>query len=256
MNEQSAPRVLSEGDEIKHLLQKISKAKSSGEIGLCLEASKFATKLQLYHIGICRLDDVPIKESIFSVEIGATGLSAKTFPDEWKWAICKEGETLMHPFDLLTHEFEVADGSMFTGLRQMATLIGLKQVMIIPLQVQNTITIAIVNFPNGDFDQQAKRVLSEIYQLIFALFERFPMLTKWPDECQLSVREKEVLELTATGLTESLIALKLGISVHTVRNHIQSSKSKLDARSKLHAVAIAIRDREIAPDLPRPEVIA
>ena len=65
------------------------------------------------------------------------------------------------------------------------------------------------------------------------------------------MREKEILQLTAKGLTEAVISDKLDISSHTVRNHIQSCKYKLDARSKVHAVAIAISEREIALDDPK-----
>ena len=158
---------------------------------------------------------------------------------------------LMRPFDILSHEFITADTATFAPLRQIARAVGFKQVMLIPLQVMNTITITSVNFPNGDFDQQAKSVLSEIHQLVFAIFERFPALTKWPDEYRLTMREREVLELTAVGLIEAEISFKLGISSHTVRNHVQSCKQKLDARSKTHAVAIAMRQQEIALDDPK-----
>ena len=251
MNHRLDPLAASKGNEIRKLLHRIGNADSPADIGQCLEGSKFAREFPIFGTGICRLDDVPIKQPIFTREIGKTGLSATDFPDAWRWIICTEGEELMRPFDLLSHEFVTGDGSILAPLRQIATAVGFKQIMAIPLQIMNTFTITIVNFPNGDFDQQAKTVLSEIHQLVFAIFERFPALTKWPDEQRLTAREKEILELTASGLTEAEISLKLGISSHTVRNHIQSCKQKLDARSKAHAVAIAMHQREIAPDDPK-----
>ena len=248
MSDRADRFVVSGGNEIRKLLHKISNAASPADIGQCLEGSKFAREFPIYGTGIHRLDGVPIKRPIFTREIMKSGLFATDLPDEWRWTVCTEGEELMRPFDMLSHEFVTGDGSMLAPLRQIAKAVGFKQVMIIPLQIKNTITNTIVNFPNGDFDQQAKTVLSEIHQFVFAIFERFPALVKWPDECRLTTREKEILELTANGLTEAVISLKLGISSHTVRNHIQSCKQKLDARSKAHAVAIAIREQEIVPD--------
>jgi DNA-binding NarL/FixJ family response regulator len=63
----------------------------------------------------------------------------------------------------------------------------------------------------------------------------------------LTPREREILELIAEGLTNGGIAERLFISVNTVRNHVQSVLAKLDAHSKLEALAIAIRDGLIEP---------
>ena len=251
MRDRGARLVARGGNEIRGLLDKISNADSPADIGKCLEGSKFTKQFPIYGTGICRLDDVPIKQVIFAREIENTGLIATDFPDAWRWITCREAEMLMRPFDILSHEFITADTATFAPLRQIAPAAGFKQVMLIPLQVMNTITITTVNFPNGDFDQQAKSILSEIHQLVFAIFERFPWLSKYSDEHRLTMREKEILQLTAKGLTEAVISEKLDISSHTVRNHIQSCKYKLDARSKVHAVAIAICEREIALDDPK-----
>lgn len=61
----------------------------------------------------------------------------------------------------------------------------------------------------------------------------------------LSDRELEVLALLAEGLATKAIAEQLYLSVHTVRNHIQRILMKLDAHSKLEAVAIALRENVI-----------
>ncbi|MBM2847469.1 MAG: hypothetical protein HW418_411 [Anaerolineales bacterium] len=57
----------------------------------------------------------------------------------------------------------------------------------------------------------------------------------------LSPREGEVLRHVAAGLTNKAIALKLGISEHTVKFHLGSAMSKLGAASRAEAVATAIR---------------
>ena len=57
---------------------------------------------------------------------------------------------------------------------------------------------------------------------------------------RLSVREKEVLELLASGADNNEVATELGISPETVRNHTRNARRKLGARSRSHAIAIAI----------------
>jgi DNA-binding NarL/FixJ family response regulator len=57
----------------------------------------------------------------------------------------------------------------------------------------------------------------------------------------LSPREGEVLRHVAAGLTNKAIALRLGISEHTVKFHLGSAMGKLGAASRAEAVAVAIR---------------
>jgi two-component system nitrate/nitrite response regulator NarL len=57
----------------------------------------------------------------------------------------------------------------------------------------------------------------------------------------LSERQVEVLRLTAEGLDVPEIAARLGVSVVTVRNHLQGCIRKLGVHSKTHAVSAAIR---------------
>jgi DNA-binding NarL/FixJ family response regulator len=56
---------------------------------------------------------------------------------------------------------------------------------------------------------------------------------------QLTPREKEILKLMAQGLDNRAIAEKLFISFTTVRGHVQNILEKLEAHSKLEAVARA-----------------
>ncbi len=58
----------------------------------------------------------------------------------------------------------------------------------------------------------------------------------------LTPREKEVLALLAQGMSTAAISKELTITCTTVRNHIQSILSKLRARSRLEAVACAMRE--------------
>ena len=69
----------------------------------------------------------------------------------------------------------------------------------------------------------------------------------------LSPREREILDLLAHGLTGAQIAKRLFLSPETVRTHIRNAMEKLEAQTRVHAVALALRQREIepaAPDVP------
>ncbi len=57
----------------------------------------------------------------------------------------------------------------------------------------------------------------------------------------LSPREREVLALVASGMPNKAIARSLGISDHTVKFHVSSVLTKLDAGSRTEAVTIATR---------------
>ncbi|KAA0021723.1 response regulator [Antrihabitans cavernicola] len=68
----------------------------------------------------------------------------------------------------------------------------------------------------------------------------------------LSRREADILQLIGAGLTNNDIAGQLRISVNTVRNHVQHVLTKLDAHSKLEAVAIAARHGLLTSDRANP----
>ena len=58
---------------------------------------------------------------------------------------------------------------------------------------------------------------------------------------ELTPRELEVLELLAEGLPNKAIALRLGISDHTVKFHVNAVLGKLGAQSRTEAVVRATR---------------
>ena len=57
----------------------------------------------------------------------------------------------------------------------------------------------------------------------------------------LTVREREVLQLLAAGLSNKAIADQLHVSVHTVKFHVNAILDKLDVDSRTAAVATALR---------------
>lgn len=65
--------------------------------------------------------------------------------------------------------------------------------------------------------------------------------TERPGGSDLTDRERTVLQLLANGYGNREIADQLHLSVNTVRNYVQAILGKLDAHSKLEAVATALR---------------
>jgi DNA-binding NarL/FixJ family response regulator len=66
-----------------------------------------------------------------------------------------------------------------------------------------------------------------------------------PEEREMSTRitrrEGEVLELIAEGLVNREIGQRLFLSEETVKSHVKTVMEKLHARSRAHAVALALR---------------
>lgn len=69
----------------------------------------------------------------------------------------------------------------------------------------------------------------------------------------LSVREREVLMWAAEGKTASETASILRVSASAVNLYSQRAMSKLRARTKTQAVAIALQHSMLADVLPRME---
>jgi DNA-binding CsgD family transcriptional regulator len=63
----------------------------------------------------------------------------------------------------------------------------------------------------------------------------------------LTEREREVLTLLARGYTGEEIARELKVSAETVRAHVRNAVTKLHARTRLHAVVLALQRGEITP---------
>jgi DNA-binding NarL/FixJ family response regulator len=61
----------------------------------------------------------------------------------------------------------------------------------------------------------------------------------------LSPREREILGLLSQGLSGEQAAEKLVLSSETIRTHVRNAMSKLNASTRVHAVALALQRGEI-----------
>jgi two-component system NarL family response regulator len=68
----------------------------------------------------------------------------------------------------------------------------------------------------------------------------------------LSRRETEILTLVAEGRTDNEIGIQLCLSAKTVSWYVKEIRARLDARSRAHAVAMAMR-QGILPRWTTPE---
>jgi two-component system, NarL family, response regulator LiaR len=80
-------------------------------------------------------------------------------------------------------------------------------------------------------------------RLVLAQSGRLADTARWPGrEVGLTERESEVLALMASGLSNRELAVRLGISEHTVKVHLKHVYAKLGFRSRAQAAAHAATD--------------
>ncbi|MCM6773131.1 LuxR C-terminal-related transcriptional regulator [Nocardia sp. CDC159] len=82
--------------------------------------------------------------------------------------------------------------------------------------------------------------LSEVIDRVRAAPE--PADDAEPPLAVLTPRQREVAELVATGLTNRMIASRLGLSEWTVVNHLRQVMIKLDCPSRLHVALVVQRE--------------
>jgi two-component system, NarL family, response regulator DevR len=85
-------------------------------------------------------------------------------------------------------------------------------------------------------------------ELVAGLVQRLDRTQRHASD-DLTARELEVLNLLASGLGNAALAGKLGVSINTVRHHVQSILNKLGVHTKLQAVTTAMREGLISPEV-------
>lgn len=95
----------------------------------------------------------------------------------------------------------------------------------------------------ADWDRQMREEARELHILAHYLHQSVIAsegADVMPNVAPLSVRERVVLEWSAAGKTTSEIATILGIAERTVRVYLDTSRHKLNATNRTHAVARAL----------------
>ncbi len=87
-------------------------------------------------------------------------------------------------------------------------------------------------------DASARRVQAAVTAVAEGLHVRMPM-TRAPS--LLTPREAEILALIAEGMSNKVIARRLGISAHTVKYHLEAVFAKLAVNSRAEALSQGVR---------------
>lgn len=77
------------------------------------------------------------------------------------------------------------------------------------------------------------------------MYDPAPMASVVIPGTPLSEREREILRLVAEGMSNREIGRRLHLSEETVKSHVRHILARLCARSRAHAVALAIRSGSI-----------
>jgi len=72
-----------------------------------------------------------------------------------------------------------------------------------------------------------------------------PPVGERPSLGQLSYREREVLDLVATGLTNEQVAQRLSLSVHAIKFHLARIYRKLAVANRTEAVFVLMTTRRL-----------
>jgi DNA-binding NarL/FixJ family response regulator len=163
--------------------------------------------------------------------------------------------TALRP-DLVLLDLGLPDGDgLVLGADILATLPATKVVALTALEDERAVQEALRVGFHGYFTkhsdaEQFKRALASVMdgQTVFPHrlgWRTLPVCAERRDTelmaAQLTVREREVLQLLAEGASSPQIASRLRVSSNTVRTHVQGILSKLQVHSRLEAAAFAVR---------------
>jgi len=89
--------------------------------------------------------------------------------------------------------------------------------------------------------QQAFTTRQKVALQVLQKFQELSWKSDISDHSPLTDRETEILQFVAQGYLNKQIALQLGISEQTIKNHVTSILRKLNASARTEAVVLAIK---------------
>src|ERR671933_62925 len=102
-------------------------------------------------------------------------------------------------------------------------------------QLAPEVVLMDVRLPGIDGVSAVKRIHQTAPSVKFVIFSAYG------DKQLLSEREREILQLLAEGFHTEEVARRIGLSVETVKSDTKRVIAKLQADTRTHAVAIALR---------------
>lgn len=138
-----------------------------------------------------------------------------------------------HPTEAFDCEISAASGRRWVNMSCLTLTTRSRQTLLLHL-IRDIDT-------RKRLESVTKRFLEQIAGLTG---ERMEALLSAPHpRLAISTREHDVLELMVEGLNTQEMASRLGISVSTVRNHVNRLLRKLMVHDRTHAVLRAVRER-------------
>lgn len=125
---------------------------------------------------------------------------------------------------------------------------GIASGLTFPLNYPGCVAASCTLIPrDGDW---ARDALAAMISFVWVAYGRGLLLTQTgkrkANEDRLSPRERDCLRFRARGDTVEEIGAGLGIAGSTVRRHLDRAQARLSARTREHAVALALRQGQIS----------
>jgi DNA-binding NarL/FixJ family response regulator len=148
------------------------------------------------------------------------------------------------PFDVALIDLHLPDGDGVTVLQRLrARQPGMKAVVLSadtrPDVVRRARAAGAAAFLGKD--SSLSTIIGVLRSVVAGTDVTCALSTASPVDVRLTPREQEVVCELGRGLDANEIADRLGISLHTARDHIRALLRKLDARTQLEAVVAAER---------------
>jgi DNA-binding NarL/FixJ family response regulator len=158
------------------------------------------------------------------------------------------------PVDVVLMDLHLPDGGGVEGVREVRRLSPTTQVVVLTAHADDTVLLDAVEAgctgflmksgPSTDVIAAIRAAaVGEALMAPGVITRLLPHLR--PPEptvgTDLTPREREVLRYLGEGLANAEIGDRLGVSVHTIRNHVQNILAKLGVHSKLEALAVAVK---------------
>jgi DNA-binding NarL/FixJ family response regulator len=197
-------------------------------------------------IGVMAVDDHPLMMSGISGEINAQ-------PDMRVVAEANDGDQALELFRKHRPDVTLMDIRMpkVNGIAAIAAIRDeFPHARIIVLTTAVGDVLAVRAFKAGAVGYLLKNLLRtelvETIRLVHKGHKRVPpeiarQIAEHAADGSITARELEVLRGVSSGSSNKIIASDLKISEHTVKNHLKSILSKLDANDRTHAVMIALK---------------
>jgi LuxR family quorum sensing-dependent transcriptional regulator len=127
------------------------------------------------------------------------------------------------------------------GVRVAAAETGSKNGFVIPVEgMQRELYVVRLTSPEKDFDPQARQTLYTLGLLYSTIgLNKFGRAKRIQRISPLTFREAECLRWVSEGKSDWDISEILGISQHTVHEHLERGKAKLKARTRTQAAVHA-----------------